>query len=262
MQQRKSKILLVYSPITKLERYSSTLGASGGQQIPLGVFYLASYLRSKSIEANVVDAEMMALANADIIEQLQRGDFGVLGISTTTVAFHRSLQLARAVKAAVQETIIVIGGPHVSSQPTHPMEFEVFDFAVRNEGEETLFELMQAIAGGGGFENIPGLVFRRNNEVIVNEKRPYIKDIDSLPFPAYDLIPDFSYYCPPPCNYKKTPVVNIITTRGCPYQCTFCDMRIIEVPVRVIGVRKVGEEHFNLPTLIQRVENSRRWRIN
>ncbi len=81
MQQRKSEILLVYPPITKLERYSSAIGASGGQQIPLGIFYLASYLRSKSVEADVVDAEAMALTNADIIERLRCGEFGVLGIT-------------------------------------------------------------------------------------------------------------------------------------------------------------------------------------
>ena len=222
-QSEKSRILLVYPPITKLERYSSAIGGSGGRQIPLGVFYLASYVRTHGFEVDVLDAEARNLSYDEIIDRLRRGGFGILGISTTTVAFHRALELAARTKAAMPETIIVIGGPHVSSQPAHPMQFDVFDFAVRNEGEQTLVELMKAIDSDGDFEKIPGLIFCKGRNVVVNEKRPYIADIDTLPFPAYDLIPDLRHYAPPPCNYKKAPVVNIITSRGCPNQCAFCD---------------------------------------
>ena len=222
-RQEKNRILLVYPPITKLERYSSAIGSSGGQQLPLGVFYLASYVLSHGFEADVLDAEARNLSYDEIIERLRLGGFGILGISTTTVAFHRALELAQKTKAALPETITIVGGPHVSSQPTHPMEFDAFDFAVRNEGEQTLVELMQAITDDGDFEKIPGLIYRKGRNVVVNKKRPYIADIDTLPFPAYDLIPDLRHYVPPPCNYKKAPVVNIITSRGCPNQCTFCD---------------------------------------
>lgn len=213
----------MYPPITRLERYSSVIGSGGGLQIPLGIFYLASCLRDNGFEADVLDAEAGRLNYDDIIEYLRLGGFGVLGISTTTVAFHRSLELAQKVKTVLPETIIVVGGPHVSSQPTHPMEFDVFDFAVRNEGEETLVELMKVINTGGDLEKICGLIFRRDGDIIVNEKRPYIEDIDTLPLPAYDLVADFKRYTPPPCNYKRLPVANIVATRGCPNQCTFCD---------------------------------------
>lgn len=242
MQQRKSKILLVYPLITKLERYSSAIGSSGGQQIPLGVFYLASYLRTNGFKADVLDAEAMGQSYDDIIGRLRSGGFGVIGISTTTVAFHRTLELAKMVKAALPETIVVIGGPHVSSQPTHPMEFDVFDFAIRNEGEETLVELMKVIATGGDLENIRGLIFQKNGKAVVNEKRPYIEDIDALPLPAYELIPDFKYYTPPPCNYRKSPVANIITTRGCPYQCTFCDKNTFGHKTRIRSAENIVAE--------------------
>ncbi len=222
-KQRINRILLVYPPITKMERYSSSIGGSGGCQIPLGVFYLAAYVRNHGFETDVLDAEAMDLSYDDVIKRLDSGGFGILGISTTTTAFHRALELAEKVKESLSDIIIVVGGPHVSSQPASPMEFDVFDFAVRNEGEETLVELMQAIAGNEEYEKIPGLIFRKGDKVIINNMRPYIKDIDTLPFPAYDLIPDLNSYAPPPCNYKKAPVVNIITSRGCPNECTFCD---------------------------------------
>jgi radical SAM superfamily enzyme YgiQ (UPF0313 family) len=232
----------VYPPITKFERYSSTIGSSGGQQIPLGVFYLASYLRNNGFETDVLDAEAGGLTYEDIIQRLQSGGFGILGISTTTVAFHRALELAEKVRVILPEMIIIVGGPHVSSYPTHPMEFDVFDFAVKNEGEETLVELMEAIVVDGNYENIRGLIYRRNGVPVVNEKRPYIEDVDALPLPAYDLISDFKYYTPPPSNYKKSPVANVITTRGCPNQCTFCDSSTFGQKTRVRSAENIVSE--------------------
>jgi radical SAM superfamily enzyme YgiQ (UPF0313 family) len=67
-----------------------------------------------------------------------------------------------------------------------------------------------------------GLAFRDNGAPTINASRPFIADMDGIPFPAYDLIADFSHYNPPPTNYKRLPVVNIITSRGCPNRCTFC----------------------------------------
>jgi hypothetical protein len=102
--QERKKILLVYPPITKFERYSSAIGSSGGQQIPLGVSYLASYLRSNGFEADVIDAEAESLTYENIIQRLQSGGFHVLGISTTTVAFHSALKLADLMFPAILHT--------------------------------------------------------------------------------------------------------------------------------------------------------------
>ncbi|KKL25893.1 hypothetical protein LCGC14_2400750, partial [marine sediment metagenome] len=82
----KPKILLVYPPITKLERYSSAIGASGGEQIPLGVYYLAAYVRERGYGVDVLDGEALGLTNQQIIGRLRDGRFNVLGISTTSVA--------------------------------------------------------------------------------------------------------------------------------------------------------------------------------
>ncbi|MCK4602983.1 MAG: radical SAM protein [Phycisphaerae bacterium] len=252
----KPKPLLVYPPITRLERYGSAIGAAGGQQIPLGMYYLAAYLRSKGYETDVIDAETLDSTNEDIIAHLRVGEFNIMGISSTTVAFHRAYELAKAAKAASPETIIVLGGPHISCLPRHAMEFGVFDFAIRNEGEETLAHLLDVLARDKDFSKVAGLIFRRDGQVVVNPQRPYVEDIDSLPMPAYDLIGDIRKYAPPPCNYKLLPVANIITSRGCPNQCTFCDnstfgrkvrMRSaegivdeIELLIRTYGVREIA----------------------
>jgi radical SAM superfamily enzyme YgiQ (UPF0313 family) len=236
------KLLLVYPPITKFERYSSAIGASGGRQIPLGIYYLAAYIRKHGYATDVVDAEAFDFDNQKIIRLIRSHHFNILGISATTVAFHRALKLAEKVKAAVPETIVIIGGPHVSSQPQHPLQFGVFDYAVRNEGEQTLLDLLRSFHDKGELADIPGLVFRKKNEISVNPKREYITDLDELPFPAYDLIPDMTRYSPPPCNYKKSPVANIITSRGCPHLCTFCDNNTFGRKVRYRSAENIAAE--------------------
>jgi radical SAM superfamily enzyme YgiQ (UPF0313 family) len=236
------KVLLIYPPITRYERYSSAIGSSGGRQIPLGVLYLASYLRREGIEADVIDAEAGQLPNSAIIERIKADGIGLVGISTTTVAFHRALELAEVVKAELPKTLIVIGGPHISCQPSESMNYEVFDFAAQNEGEQTLLELVNAIESGSDFNRIKGLIFRQNGRIVVNQKRDYIEDIDSLPIPAYELIPDFKRYNPPPCNYKSKPVANIITSRGCPNQCTFCDTSVFGRKARIRSAENIVSE--------------------
>ncbi len=239
---KKKRILLVYPPITKFERYSSNIGSSGGQQIPLGIFYLASFLQTKGYSAKVLDAESENLSYKDIIDCIKTQRFDVLGISTTTVAFHRTLELSEKIKEAIPNITIVVGGPHVSSQPRETLKFAQIDYAIANEGEETLVELLDALSAETSIDKIKGLIYRKGVDIIKNEKCPYIKDIDSIPFPAYDQISDFYKYTPPSNNYKKLPVANIITSRGCPNNCTFCDNNTFGRATRIRSAENIVAE--------------------
>jgi radical SAM superfamily enzyme YgiQ (UPF0313 family) len=216
------KILLVYPPITLAERYSSDIGHSGGRQIPLGVYYLASTVRRAGHEVRVIDGEALELTASDIATEALRYGPDVVGISSTTVAFHRLLETAREIKARLPHIPVVVGGPHVTAVREAVLEHPDIDIAVLGEGEETLTELLDTLAAGGDLRSVKGLVLRGGDGGVITEARPFIADLDSLPFPAYDLISDLRLYNPPPTNYKKLPVANIITSRGCPNQCTFC----------------------------------------
>jgi len=219
----KAKLLLVYPPISRMERYGSKLGIFGGKQIPLGLYSLAAYVRQSGYQVDALDAEAQNLTAEDILERIKSHGYTVLGISSTTVAFHRAKELAELVKRFLPEVTTVIGGPHVSSQPEQPLTITAFDYAIRNEGELTLVEFLDFVENGGDPNAILGLIHRWAGEIVVNPKRPYIRDLDALPFPAFDLIPDLAVYSPPPFNYRARPVANVITSRGCPNECTFCE---------------------------------------
>ncbi len=216
------KILLIYPPISLRERYSSDIGHSGGRQIPLGVYYLASYARRAGHDARVIDGEAQGMTPSVVAEKAREWRPDIVGISSTTVAFHRALETAREVKARIPGLPVVVGGPHVTALRGDVLSDPEFDFAVYGEGEETLKELLDALSGGGSLASVKGLAFRENGVTTINASRPFIADLDEIPLPAYDLIADFTLYNPPPTNYKALPVANVITSRGCPNRCTFC----------------------------------------
>jgi radical SAM superfamily enzyme YgiQ (UPF0313 family) len=236
------KVLLIYPPISKTERYSSAIGNSGGRQMPLGVFYLASALRKAGHEAAVIDGEAENLTADDILNRVELFRPGLIGISSTTVAFHRAIEVARELKLRWPDRPIVLGGPHVSSNLEHGMSFKEFDYAIVGEGEAPLVELADALENRGDLSAILSLAYRDSGELAVNPPAPRVDDLDAIPFPAYDLAADLTLYTPPPCNYKKLPAANIITSRGCPNQCTFCDRSVFGQLLRQRSAENVAAE--------------------
>lgn len=224
------------------ERYSSDIGHSGGRQIPLGVYYLASYLRRSGHSVSVIDGEAQGMSAHQLGLKAIEFKPDIVGISSTTVAFHRALEMAKETKSLMPEVPIVIGGPHVTAAVEDVLIHPEIDFAVLGEGEITLNELIDVIKNKGELTSVKGLVFRKNNNIIVNVKRPFIEDLDSIPFPAYDLINNLSIYNPPPTNYKKLPVANIITSRGCPNHCTFCDRSVFGQKLRQRSPENIAAE--------------------
>jgi radical SAM superfamily enzyme YgiQ (UPF0313 family) len=209
------RVFLLYPPVSREERYSSKIGSAGGSQIPLGIYCIAAYLRDRGHAVNVVDGE--GLSYEEVMRDLHGFSPDWVGISSTTVAFHRAVEIAKEIKKT--GVPIVLGGPHVTSNPQHAMSFPCFDYGVRGEGELPAERLL----GGENPSTIEGISWRDGDLVVVNKPSKRIQDLDTLPLPAYDLIPNIDKYTPTPFNYKATPVVTVNTSRGCPYECTFCD---------------------------------------
>ena len=237
-----NRISIIYPPISARERYSSDIGNSGGKQIPLGIYYLASFMRSKNYDVQVTDGEVRNLTTEDILHQIKQFAPDYIGISSTTVAFHRALEVANAIKSTLCSSPIILGGPHVTSNFEHGMSFSAFDFAVLGEGEFSLWELCEALSRKNPLDNVEGIVYRNSDGLIKTQPRKYIENLDVLPFPAYDLISDISLYNPPPSDYKELPVISIITSRGCPGQCTFCDKSVFGSLYRRRSAENVFEE--------------------
>lgn len=193
---------------------------------PLGILHIAAYLRSRfPLDIQVVNQRIEACSYEDIARMAIDYEADVVGLSSMTPAAHGLPIITKAIRAARPKTIIVLGGPHISSFGIQALAGTDADAAVAGEGEQSMEQIMAAIHNGGGFEHIPGLMWRQpDGEIVVNPGHaPIIEDLDTLPMPAYDLIDVRRYWrvqSMPPIPRRK--YVSLLSSRGCPYACMWC----------------------------------------
>jgi radical SAM superfamily enzyme YgiQ (UPF0313 family) len=239
------KVLLLFPPVTLKERYSKDMKDDeeiGGHLPPLGLLYLSAILKERGIDVKLIDATASALDESDILESIGKESPDIIGISTLTPTFQRIKEMAKKIKLEFPDTPIVMGGPHVSIFPSETLEENSYiDYIVFGEGEYTLLELVETLKGRGDFSKIKGLAYREEGVVKKNEARDIIKDLDSLPFPARDLL-EMEKYSPLPNNYKQLPLTNMLVSRGCPFHCSFCCKAIVGRVYRIRSVENVIAE--------------------
>lgn len=222
-----SDIVLVTPPITLKERYGKLSWASN--TLPsLGILYLAGILRKGGFNVSVIEASSLGLSIKELTKEIVKTKPRYLGISATTLTILNASTLANELKNYLKDIKIIIGGPHLTAMPEETMKrFNSFDFGVAGEGEETILELINSIDQGKKLSDIAGIIYRENDTVVKTPKRPFLDNLDKLPFPAWDLLTNFpERYHPPPFRFKKLPASYIVTTRGCPYKCIFCDRSV------------------------------------
>ncbi|MBI5562851.1 MAG: cobalamin B12-binding domain-containing protein [Deltaproteobacteria bacterium] len=195
-----------------------------------GLCCLAAVLRASGHSPRIIEAGALQLSVKDAIAYILRERPGIVGFRASTASFNNAALLAKAVKAHDPGIVTVIGGPHVTALPTETInDYHEFDFGVVGEGEETIIEALAAVdrAGPGTLGDVAGVVYRKDGVARLTPRRPYIKDLDALPMPAWDLLEGFpERYQPPLLSYKALPVASMVTSRGCPFQCTFCDRSV------------------------------------
>ena len=219
----KKNLLLVNPPITLEERYGS-FASVGSQAPPLGLCYLASPVRKLGYSVQIIDAPALDLDLTYTIAEIVKVDAELIGLTASTVSIYRASELAKALKESGIKAPIMIGGPHVSSLPSETLkEFREFDIGVINEGEFSVPEIIACHKGGGKIGDISGLVYREGEEVVLSPPRKNIEELDSIPYPAWDLLPYLpKYYKPSPHSYLRLPSSSLITSRGCNGTCSFC----------------------------------------
>lgn len=213
------KVLLIFPPYNLTEEFSG-LAEVGNMQPPLGIGYVGAVLEKAGFEVKIFDAPPLGWNIDKIVAESKNFDPDFFGIFSSTVSFNRAVKLAKALKKS-RNVPVVIGGPHVTALPEEVMKFNCFDIGVIGEGEQTMVELIKALMDKKDLKQVKGIIFRRI-KLIRTLPRPYVDDLDSLPFPARHLMPPLSAYHPTPATYKKFPVGTMITSRGCPYRCSFC----------------------------------------
>lgn len=195
---------------------------------PLGLCYLAGSLRAEGHDVRIIDAAALNISNEEASRLSLEWGAGYVGITATTDNVFLASDIADAIKSASKDIKVIIGGAHLTAIPEKTLEmFPSFDIGVIGEGEDTLKELINALEAKKDLNEVNGIVFRSAGNVKTNAPRSFIKDLDSLPYPAWGLLPSLSkYYKPVITNYKRMPSASLVTSRGCPGKCAFCDTRV------------------------------------
>jgi len=202
------KILLVNPP---LPWKSSTMH-------PVGLGYIAAVLENSGYKTRVVD--MFDYGWDKVRDCLKEEAADIVGISCLTNARTNSLHTAQIVKELDPKAKVVLGGPHASFMYQQILEHYPIDIIVIGEGEVTVLELIRALENGKNLNMVQGIAYKDNFRVVITESRPFIQDLDSLPFPSHHQF-DFKRYKKEGVDVNKQ-LVDIITSRGCPFKCLFC----------------------------------------
>jgi len=188
------------------------------QQPPLGILYLAAYLREHDYLASVVD---LAGIPEGQWRNLVPADSEVYGITATSADYGMAKRMLYFLRLWVDPSAkVIIGGAHATVAPEQCVR-DGFDAAVMGEGELTALEFVQ----GAPLNSIRGLAFLCDGKAVINERRPLLRDIDSIPFPARDLLARENIIATDLVT-DSSPATVISTARGCPFRCSFCVQKI------------------------------------
>jgi magnesium-protoporphyrin IX monomethyl ester (oxidative) cyclase len=229
------RVLFVYPPLTTHTDYATE---SKGTHPPIGISYLAALLE-KDYDVGIIDSVVegyyheeplgdniirYGLSYDEITRRVAEFRPDVVGVSNLfSSSAEDTIRTCSAVKAAGRGIVTVVGGPHPSAIPEHPLASPDVDFAILGEGEIPMQSLMRALEAGDE-SKLEGIAFIKDGKMVRYERRGYVDDLDALPFPARHLLPMDKYLAISNAflTTKRTPFTPMITSRGCPAKCTFC----------------------------------------
>ena len=194
---------------------------------PIGLASIAAYLKKRNIDATLIDCYARPNSDRLIRDYLLTEKPAFMGLSCTTSTFLDGVRLAELAKSVLPNLQVVSGGAHVSALKERILEgFPMIDFVVVGEGEQTLSELVES--GPKEAASVQGVVYRKTGgEVCFTGYRAKGIDLDTLPFPAYEKLEGYPQaYKLPIFNYPKTPNSSCVSSRGCPYACSYCDRSV------------------------------------
>jgi len=196
-----------------------------GSVIPLCFAWMAAVLEQNGISVRVLDLQV---EDADLVQVLREENPLCVGVSGTTQSRFNSFKIIEAVKSIDRDILTLYGGPHATPAAEDTLQHvRSLDAVVRNEGELTVLEIMSALKKHRrlDFSPIAGVSFHKDGRIAHNPARPFIRDLDQLPLPAWHLFRMESYR--QTMEFLDLPGHAIVTSRGCPFQCSFCSARLL-----------------------------------
>lgn len=206
---------------------------------PLGLAYIASWLRDSGFTCSIIDANVLDLSAHEAVSSITEETL-LVGISVNSFSVTASAEIAALVRSRNSATII-IGGPFPTAAPEKALSLIPADAVIMGEGEYPVREIVRYLARGADpfSAEIPGVVPRSREVGAAFPRNVRIDDLDALPFPAYDLLPPLSKYR---TRARKSPSAALVTSRGCAYGCSFCSKDVFQRKVSYRSAENVLAE--------------------
>ncbi len=217
---------------------------------PLGIMSLAACLREKmdpSPQVRIVDQRVDGLSRVEIRKIIEREKPDIIGLSALSVEAGAMKTIADDARKILPKTLIVAGGPHATVFYDLMLGKSGIDIAVLGEGEQTFLELAERVRDASDWSNTPGIAYMKDGKLVKTDPRPPIDDLDSLPYPAWDMIDIDAYTGYDDMNgfLAAWPHMPVFTSRACPYGCIYCH-QIFGKKFRARSVESVVEEFRRL----------------
>ncbi|MCX7767055.1 MAG: B12-binding domain-containing radical SAM protein, partial [Candidatus Sumerlaeia bacterium] len=191
-----------------------------GKYPPLGLLYVAgSVLEQGRHQVEILDCQLEESDYSKIESEIRNCQPELIGIQATTFTLIDVIKLCQLSKEVLPGVPVVIGGPHTFLYPRDTINLPGVDYVVLGEGEQNFPAFLDCLEVGGDLARIKGLVYRQNGRILHTGLPDLIENLDNLPFPPRELLPYEKYYS---VLAQRTPITTMMSSRGCPYRCTFC----------------------------------------
>lgn len=200
---------------------SKTAGSQINYWQPLGTLYVAASLLEAGHDVRFLNGAFMG--HEEILKEIKDYKPEFVGLYSTTFGWNKAKKTAEDIKKLDRAIFVSVGGPYPIALKQHCLDSTPdIDAVVTGEGELTVPEMLERLKSDKGLGGVQGVVYREKGKITDNGSRPLINNLDSIPFPARDLLGDKNQCIPPPATYRRRPVAVMITSRGCNRRCIFC----------------------------------------
>ena len=186
----------------------------------IGIYYIASYLRENNYDVNVFDFDNLRPDETTLRKMISESSFDLVGITGMATSYSYVKWLSSVIKGYKSDIPIVLGGPSATTITDILLNHTLVDYLIIGEGERVIINLINSIKNNENLENVKGIAYKKNGRIIKTEREELINELDTLPFPAWDLSPLREIL-----GHNKG-TIKMISSRSCPYRCSFCHSQL------------------------------------
>lgn len=213
------RILLIHSNSFNFGQLPREIESERGLNPPISLAYIAATAKKANHDVKILDMDAEKIDIHHLNKYIKNFNPKVIGFNVLTNNLKEILAISKIIKIENPNIMIIYGGVQLNLYPELTIKYPYVDFGVIGEGEETFPELLDSLEKKKNLESVKGIIYKKNNKIIKTPPREPIPDLNLIPFPARELLLNNKYYS---LISQRSPVTIAITSRGCPYNCSFC----------------------------------------